>query len=89
MSEKSANTPSLPIRRRRFSSVGSPITESEWEQYLPGVPFDPYRSALYSPDELYSGLEHGYDATLGALSGPEAAAACAVWLPTFRTAPSC
>ncbi len=22
-------------------TVGSPITESEWEQYLPGVPFDP------------------------------------------------
>ena len=33
---------------------------------IPGVPFDPYRSALYSPDELYAGLEGGYDTTLDA-----------------------
>ncbi|GAB3450143.1 LOG family protein [Phycicoccus ginsengisoli] len=30
----------------------------------PKAPVDPYRSRLYSPDELYAGLEdHGYDAT--------------------------
>ncbi len=30
---------------------------------LPDLPFDPYRPAMYSPDELYRGLEHGYPAT--------------------------
>lgn len=30
----------------------------------PRVPFDPYRAALYSPDELYADLSEGYDATL-------------------------
>ncbi|MCK7625576.1 LOG family protein [Streptomyces sp. RS10V-4] len=31
---------------------------------VPGLPFDPYRGALYAPDELYSGLfDAGYDAT--------------------------
>ncbi|WP_228389375.1 LOG family protein [Cumulibacter manganitolerans] len=29
----------------------------------PAVPFDPYRTALYSPDELYDGLADGYGAT--------------------------
>ena len=33
---------------------------------IPGVPFDPYRSSLYSPDELYAGLDDGYDTTLDA-----------------------
>ena len=33
---------------------------------LPGVPFEPYRSALYSPAELYAGLSGGYEATLDA-----------------------
>ena len=33
---------------------------------IPGVPFDPYRSALYSPDELYAGLSDGYGTTLDA-----------------------
>jgi len=33
---------------------------------LPDVPFDPYRGALYTPAELYAGLEHGYAATLDA-----------------------
>lgn len=31
---------------------------------LPAVPFDAYRGALYSPDELYAGLDEGYAATL-------------------------
>ncbi|WP_040157538.1 LOG family protein [Nigerium massiliense] len=31
---------------------------------LPDVPFDAYRAALYTPDELYAGLEGGYPATL-------------------------
>lgn len=33
---------------------------------IPGVPFDPYRSALYSPEELYAGLDRGYETTLDA-----------------------
>jgi len=33
---------------------------------IPGVPFDPYRSRLYSPAELYQGLEGGYDRTVDA-----------------------
>ena len=33
---------------------------------IPGVPFDPYRSSLYSPDELYAGLDRGYEHTLDA-----------------------
>jgi predicted Rossmann-fold nucleotide-binding protein len=30
---------------------------------VPGLPFDPYRVRLYSPDELYERLATGYDAT--------------------------
>jgi predicted Rossmann-fold nucleotide-binding protein len=30
---------------------------------VPELPFNPYRAGLYSPDELYRELEHGYDAT--------------------------
>jgi predicted Rossmann-fold nucleotide-binding protein len=30
---------------------------------VPDVPFDPYRSSLYSATELYDGLERSYDAT--------------------------
>lgn len=33
---------------------------------LPDLPFDPYRPALYTADELYRGLEHGYPATVDA-----------------------
>ena len=33
---------------------------------LPELPFDPYRSGLYSPDELYDGLESSYAATVDA-----------------------
>src|SRR5688572_12380753 len=33
---------------------------------IPGVPFDPYRSTLYSAAELYAGLSDGYEATLDA-----------------------
>jgi len=33
---------------------------------VPDVPIDPYRAGLYSPEELYAGLEDGYDATLDA-----------------------
>jgi predicted Rossmann-fold nucleotide-binding protein len=34
---------------------------------VPDVPADPYRGALYTPDELYDGLRgHGYQATLDA-----------------------
>ena len=30
---------------------------------VPDVPFDPWRARLYTPAELYDGLEHGYDHT--------------------------
>lgn len=30
---------------------------------VPDVPFDPYRARLYSPDELYAGLDDSYAAT--------------------------
>ncbi len=30
---------------------------------VPDVPFDPWRASLYTPAELYDGLEHGYRAT--------------------------
>ncbi len=33
---------------------------------VPDVPFDAYRTRLYSPDDLYSGLDRGYDHTLDA-----------------------
>jgi predicted Rossmann-fold nucleotide-binding protein len=33
---------------------------------IPDVPFDPYRSALYSPAELYAGLDRGYEHTFDA-----------------------
>lgn len=34
---------------------------------IPDLPFNPYRGDLYSPDELYAGLNGGYDGTLDAL----------------------
>jgi len=33
---------------------------------VPDVPFDPYRGALYTPAELYAGLDDGYAATMDA-----------------------
>ena len=33
---------------------------------VPDLPFDPYRGALYTPAELYNGLEDGYAGTLDA-----------------------
>lgn len=30
---------------------------------IPALPFDAYRGRLYDADELYAGVEHGYDAT--------------------------
>jgi predicted Rossmann-fold nucleotide-binding protein len=33
---------------------------------VPDVPFDPWRARLYTPDELYAGLDHGYDHTADA-----------------------
>lgn len=33
---------------------------------VPDVPFDPYRAELYTPAELYAGLDRGYAATLDA-----------------------
>lgn len=33
---------------------------------LPDLPFDPYRAGLYTPDELYAGLDSGYQGTVDA-----------------------
>ncbi|MGW7386645.1 LOG family protein [Streptomyces sp. NPDC054794] len=30
---------------------------------VPGLPFDPYRGFVYSPDELFASLDEGYEAT--------------------------
>ncbi|MEV6174347.1 Rossmann fold nucleotide-binding protein [Streptomyces sp. NPDC051954] len=30
---------------------------------VPGLPFDPYRGFVYAPDELFAGLDEGYEAT--------------------------
>ncbi|MEU6735076.1 LOG family protein [Streptomyces physcomitrii] len=35
---------------------------------VPGLPFDPYRGFLYSAEELFAGLDEGYDATPDARS---------------------
>ncbi|CAM5260205.1 LOG family protein [Streptomyces fumanus] len=35
---------------------------------VPGLPFDPYRAFVYSPDELFAGLDDGYEATPDALA---------------------
>ncbi|MDT9701871.1 LOG family protein [Streptomyces sp. P17] len=35
---------------------------------VPDLPFDPYRGLLYSPDELFAGLDKGYEQTPDALS---------------------
>lgn len=35
---------------------------------VPDLPFDPYRGLLYSPDELFAGLDKGYEHTPDALS---------------------
>ncbi|MEV5642541.1 Rossmann fold nucleotide-binding protein [Streptomyces flaveolus] len=35
---------------------------------VPGLPFDPYRGHVYSPDELYASLDGGYEATPDALA---------------------
>ena len=44
---------------------------------VPNVPVDPYRGELYTPGELYAGLERGYAATLDA--------AAYAWSRTPRT----
>jgi predicted Rossmann-fold nucleotide-binding protein len=35
---------------------------------IPGLPFDPYRGFVYAPDELFDGLDAGYEATPDARS---------------------
>ena len=60
---------------------------------LPDLPFDPWRSTLYTPVELYDGLPDGYgytpDAVIhawAAAAGPGPRAAC--WPPPCTTARS-
>lgn len=57
----------------RFTAGQGPGSEADLRERgalifpsVPDVPFDPYRGALYTPAELYAGLEHGYAATLDA-----------------------
>jgi predicted Rossmann-fold nucleotide-binding protein len=68
----------------RFAPGSGPGTETDVRQRnglvfpaVPDVPFDPYRGALYTPAELYDGLEDGYAATLDA--------AAYAWSRTPRT----
>ncbi|MER5752857.1 Rossmann fold nucleotide-binding protein [Streptomyces sp. NPDC002088] len=35
---------------------------------VPGLPFDPYRGFVYTPDELFDSLDEGYEATPDALA---------------------
>ncbi|MGW2820909.1 LOG family protein [Streptomyces sp. NPDC001443] len=35
---------------------------------VPGLPFDPYRGFVYTPDELFASLDQGYEATPDALT---------------------
>ncbi|WP_432137996.1 MULTISPECIES: LOG family protein [unclassified Streptomyces] len=35
---------------------------------VPGLPFDPYRGLLYSPDELFTGVDKGYEETPDAVT---------------------
>ncbi|HET6168212.1 MAG TPA: Rossmann fold nucleotide-binding protein [Marmoricola sp.] len=57
----------------RFAGDGVPGSEADVRARgglvfpaVPDVPFDPYRGTLYTPAELYDGLEDGYAATLDA-----------------------
>jgi predicted Rossmann-fold nucleotide-binding protein len=57
----------------RFAGGAGPGSETDLRERgalvfpaVPDVPFDPYRGALYTPAELYAGLEHGYAETLDA-----------------------
>ena len=51
-------SPELADRLREGGAVVLPRIE--------GLPFSPYRGLLYTPDELYAGLEDGYEATFDA-----------------------
>jgi predicted Rossmann-fold nucleotide-binding protein len=59
----------------RFAAGSGPGSEGDVRERgglvfpeVPDVPFDPYRGSLYSPVELYAGLEHGYAGTPDAAS---------------------
>lgn len=51
-------SPELADRFRACGAVVLPRIE--------GLPFSPYRGLLYTPDELYAGLEDGYESTFDA-----------------------
>ncbi|MCX6397700.1 MAG: LOG family protein [Propionibacteriales bacterium] len=57
----------------RFAAGSGPGSEADVRNRgglvfptVPDVPVDPYRAALYSPEELYAGLDTGYAGTLDA-----------------------
>ena len=51
-------SPQLADRLREGGALMLPVIE--------GLPFSPYRGLLYTPEELYTGLDDGYEATLDA-----------------------
>ncbi|MFB7090654.1 LOG family protein [Streptomyces sp. NPDC056296] len=55
--------PMAPEAAARVRSAGALVFP-----LIPGLPFDPYRGRVYSPDELYARLDEGYEATPDALA---------------------
>ncbi|MFD8431460.1 LOG family protein [Streptomyces coelicoflavus] len=55
--------PMSPAAAARVRSAGALVFPP-----IPGLPFDPYRGRVYSPDELYAHLAEGYEATPDALA---------------------
>jgi len=59
----------------RFASGDGPGSELDVRRRgglvfptVPDVPFDPYRPALYTPEDLYADLDAGYPATMDAMA---------------------
>ncbi|MEV8551020.1 Rossmann fold nucleotide-binding protein [Streptomyces glaucescens] len=55
--------PMTPRAATRVAAAGALVFPP-----IPGLPFDPYRGFVYTPDELFDGLGEGYEATPDALS---------------------
>ncbi|CAM5700945.1 MULTISPECIES: LOG family protein [Streptomyces] len=55
--------PMTPEAATRVAAAGALVFPP-----IPGLPFDPYRGFVYTPDELFDGLGEGYEATPDALS---------------------
>jgi predicted Rossmann-fold nucleotide-binding protein len=80
LSERAADLARLDVTAAvflgcRFAAGSGPGSETDVRDRggllfpeVPDVPFDPYRASLYSPAELYDGLERGYAVTPDAAS---------------------